>query len=109
MYLFAVGHTVWWLNRISDACCACECHHRFLLKHQEDIGDAAHQSIQDLALIRPEKSAQLVVLEPHTPTLLAYEKLCGAGVTGAPIISQQGQIIANLSLSDIRYDTYGLA
>lgn len=49
-----------------------------------------------------DKADTLVVLEPHIPTLLAYEKLSAAGVTGAPIISQQGELIANLSISDIR-------
>lgn len=45
---------------------------------------------------------QLVVLDPNTPTLLAYEQLAAAGVTGAPVLSSQGEIIANLSISDIR-------
>lgn len=43
-----------------------------------------------------------MLLEPATPTLLAYEKLAAAGVTGAPVLSSDGQIIANLSASDIR-------
>jgi hypothetical protein len=37
----------------------------------------------------------LVLLEPHTPTLLAYEKLAAAGVTRVPVLSSDGQIIAN--------------
>lgn len=73
-----------------------------MLRHQEDLGDTATQSIKDLGLVNPDKADQLVVLEPHIPTLLAYEKLSAAGVTGAPIISQQGELIANLSISDIR-------
>ena len=76
---------------------------RFLLKHQDDLGAAAHQNLKDLALIHPDKASKLVVLEPHVPTLLAYEKLSAAGVTGAPIISPQGELIANLSISDIRW------
>lgn len=76
--------------------------HRFLLKHQEDLGAAAHTSIRALGLVQSAKASQLVVLEPQTPTLLAYENLSAAGVTGAPIISPQGELIANLSISDIR-------
>eukprot|EP00879_Flechtneria_rotunda_P027307 GHRR01029251.1.p1 GENE.GHRR01029251.1~~GHRR01029251.1.p1 ORF type:complete len:217 (-),score=88.02 GHRR01029251.1:250-900(-) len=75
---------------------------RFLLKHQEYLGPAASQDIQILGLVKPEKTRQMVVLEPHTPTLLAYEKMATAGVTGAPVVSAAGELIANLSISDIR-------
>jgi hypothetical protein len=76
---------------------------RFLLKHQEHLGPAAGQSLHQLGLLGPDKQGALVLLEPHTPTLLAYEKLAAAGVTGAPVLSSDGQIIANLSASDIRW------
>jgi hypothetical protein len=75
---------------------------RFLLQHQEHLGPAAGQSLQQLGLLGPARQGSLVLLEPHTPTLLAYEKLAAAGVTGAPVLSSDGQIIANLSASDIR-------
>jgi CBS domain-containing protein len=48
----------------------------------------------------------LVVLDPNTPTLLAYEQLAAAGVTGAPVLSSQGEVIANLSISDIRWASW---
>jgi 5'-AMP-activated protein kinase regulatory gamma subunit len=76
---------------------------RFLLQRQEHLGPAAGQSLQQLGLLGPDKQGTLVLLEPHTPTLLAYEKLAAAGVTGAPVLSSDGQIIANLSASDIRW------
>uniref|UniRef100_A0A383VM92 CBS domain-containing protein n=1 Tax=Tetradesmus obliquus TaxID=3088 RepID=A0A383VM92_TETOB len=75
---------------------------RFLLKHQQHLGPAAGQSLQQLGLLGAERTGALVLLEPATPTLLAYEKLAAAGVTGAPVLSSDGQIIANLSASDIR-------
>jgi hypothetical protein len=79
---------------------------RFLLKHQQHLGPAAGQSLQQLGLLGPERQGSLMLLEPHTPTLLAYEKLAAAGVTGAPVLSSDGQIIANLSASDIRWVGY---
>ncbi|KAF6254676.1 hypothetical protein COO60DRAFT_1642116 [Scenedesmus sp. NREL 46B-D3] len=82
---------------------------KFLLKHQEHLGPAAGQSLQQLGLLGAEKQGTLVLLEPATPTLLAYEKLAAAGVTGAPVLSGDGQIIANLSASDIRWAGGGWA
>jgi CBS domain-containing protein len=48
-------------------------------------------------------ASEMVRLQPTTPTLLAYKQLADAGVTGAPVVSPDGQLIANLSISDIRY------
>ncbi|KAF8071153.1 hypothetical protein HT031_001235 [Scenedesmus sp. PABB004] len=75
---------------------------RFLLKHKVHLGAAAGQTLRELGLVAPERGARVVVLEPHTPALLAYERLAAAGVTGAPVLSTDGELIANLSVSDIR-------
>jgi hypothetical protein len=40
--------------------------------------------------------------QPNTPTLLAYAQLAKEGLTGAPVVSAEGELIANLSFSDIR-------
>ena len=45
---------------------------------------------------------QLVTIEPATPTLLAFDKLATARVLGGPVIAPDGQLIANLSVSDVR-------
>ncbi|KAF5841778.1 hypothetical protein DUNSADRAFT_11094 [Dunaliella salina] len=49
----------------------------------------------------------MVCLDPHTPTLLALERMKEvAGVSGAAVVPPQtGCIIANLSLSDMRLIT----
>ncbi|KAI8464514.1 MAG: hypothetical protein J3K34DRAFT_114955 [Monoraphidium minutum] len=73
---------------------------RFLLKHRAALGGVASRSIRDLGLL--DGKGPLVILQPHTPTLLAFEQLAAAGVTGAPVIASDGELIANLSVSDIR-------
>ncbi|KIY94859.1 hypothetical protein MNEG_13104 [Monoraphidium neglectum] len=111
---------------------------RHLLKHRDAIGPVGARPISDLGLL--EGKGPLVALQPHTPTLLAFEQLAAAGeklpsscaargageggppgqaeswvlgraltrlsaaacVTGAPVIASDGELIANLSVSDIR-------
>lgn len=48
-------------------------------------------------------SRALVTVDPHMPTLLAYEMLLQQGVSGAAVISKTGELIANLSTSDLRW------
>lgn len=73
---------------------------RFLLQHSDQLGPSASSSIDELGLVSASK--QLLTLEPSLPTLLAFERLAAAGVTGAPVLSSQGELIANLSTSDVR-------
>lgn len=75
---------------------------RLLRKHIDELGPCASQSLEQLGLYKPDMLGELIKLAPTTPTLLAYEQLADAGVTGAPVVSPDGQLIANLSISDIR-------
>ena len=81
---------------------------RFILKQPAALSRLGARSITDLGLLTGK--GPLVLLQPHTPTLLAFEQLAAAGVTGAPVIAGDGELIANLSVSDIRWAgclTYG--
>jgi hypothetical protein len=75
---------------------------RLLRQHLAELGGCADQSLEQLGLYKPDMSAEVVRLQPVTPTLLAYQQLADAGVTGAPVVSADGLLIANLSISDIR-------
>lgn len=79
----------------------CVC--RLLRQHLAELGGCAEQTSEQLGLYKSDMSPEMVRLQPHIPTLLAYKQLADAGVTGAPVVSADGQLIANLSISDIRY------
>ena len=42
-------------------------------------------------------------MNPHVPALLAYAQLAAQQVSGAPVVTDAGELIANLSISDIRW------
>lgn len=44
----------------------------------------------------------VVSVNAHTPTLVAYGTMSSSGVSGAPVVTDAGEIIANLSTSDVR-------
>lgn len=50
---------------------------RHLLKQKDALGEVGSKGITELGLL--EGKAPLVVLQPHTPTLLAFEQLATAG------------------------------
>lgn len=81
---------------------------RLLRQHLAELGACADQSLEHLGLYKPDMSGEVVRLQPHIPTLLAYQQLADAGVTGAPVVSADGQLIANLSISDIRCGAQGV-
>lgn len=41
-------------------------------------------------------------VDPHVPALLAYAQLAAQQVSGAPVVTASGEMIANLSISDLR-------
>lgn len=72
----------------------------WLLNNAEHLGPSGTKSIDELGLMtgRPP----VVVVNPHTPALMAYNTMATAGVSGAPVITDEGDLIANLSISDLR-------
>jgi hypothetical protein len=73
---------------------------RYLAEQQEAAIDGlASMTLQQLGL---GSSRALVTVDPHMPTLLAYEMMLREGVSGAAVVSKAGELIANLSISDLR-------
>eukprot|EP00891_Asterochloris_glomerata_P005954 jgi/Astpho2/5954/Aster-x0699 len=73
---------------------------RFLLLNINQLGVAAATSIQKLGLL--EGKPEVLCVDPHTPTLLAYKQMLRAGVSGAAVKANGNSMIANLSISDLR-------
>lgn len=44
----------------------------------------------------------VVSVDPHVPALLAFMQMLDAGVTGAAVVNAEGEMVANLSVSDLR-------
>lgn len=58
------------------------------------------QTIEDLGLLQGKRP--VVSVDAHMPTLTAYAKIASAGISGAPVVTESGEVIANLSISDLR-------
>lgn len=57
-------------------------------------------SIEELGLLQGKRP--VVAVNAHTPALVAYSQISSAGISGAPVVTDSGEVIANLSTSDIR-------
>ena len=89
---------------------------RFLHNNMEALGPLADTSLQQLGLLAgalpPHHSHMsyiyvagrppVVSVNPHIPALIAYQKMLEAGVSGAAVVADSGELIANLSLSELR-------
>lgn len=74
---------------------------RHLSQHSEQLlGAAGGRSLTDLGL--PFTRSLFVSVEPSMPTLLAFDHMLRCGVSGAPVLTAQGVMVANLSVSDLR-------
>lgn len=74
---------------------------RYLLHHAGRLGpETTSKSIEELGLLTGKPP--VFTVSPHEPTLMAYSKMSDAGVSGAPVVTETGEAIANLSVSDIR-------
>jgi len=69
-----------------------------LLQNIQD--DRLRKSIGELGMLQGKPPVFSV--NPHTPTLVAYGQMSAAGVSGAPVVNDAGEVIANLSMSDVR-------
>lgn len=63
--------------------------------------DKLCKSISELGMLQGKPPVFSV--NPHTPTLVAYGQMSAAGVSGAPVVNDAGEVIANLSMSDVRW------
>ena len=73
---------------------------RWLVSQEPHIGAVGNKSIEELGLLTGKPP--VVQVSPHTPTLIAYDLMARAGVSGAPVVTDEGELIANLSTSDLR-------
>lgn len=73
---------------------------RFLLSRLDEMGPVAEQSLEQLGLLTGKPP--VLSVSPHVPALLAYAQLASQQVSGAPVVTDSGELIANLSISDIR-------
>ncbi|KAG1663644.1 hypothetical protein FOA52_011699 [Chlamydomonas sp. UWO 241] len=77
----------------------------YLAAHADRLlGAQADAPISTLDLYGPpgQRADTIVSVDPNAPTLLAFDYMLGAGVSGAPVVSPQGELVANLSVSDLR-------
>lgn len=65
-----------------------------------DLGPAADASLEQLGLLK--LAHQPVTVDPHVPTLLAMDMLLQNQINGAPVVTKEGELVANLSISDLR-------
>lgn len=80
---------------------------RFLWQHIAELGYIADESLDSLGLLVDKQS--VLLLDHSMPTILAFQQMYAKGVTGAAVKAEGNQMIANLSISDLRYDfTYGI-
>ncbi|KAL4421528.1 hypothetical protein ABPG75_010819 [Micractinium tetrahymenae] len=73
---------------------------RFLLAHIDEMGGVADKSLDQLGMLTGKPP--VLSVNPHVPALLAYAQLAAQQVSGAPVVTDRGELIANLSISDIR-------
>lgn len=68
------------------------------------LGPIGEATLQDLGLGSELRGPQheLVTVDPHLPTLLAFDHMLAKGVSGAPVVDAHGEMVANLSVSDLK-------
>lgn len=80
---------------------------RYFHNHPEVLGAVVDQPVEDLGLVGLHRGP-LVTVEPHMPTIVAFDNMVKAGVTGAAVLSDKGEMIANLSISDLRSGSFSV-
>lgn len=73
---------------------------RWLVTQEAHVGPEGARTIEELGLLTGKPP--VVSVSPHSPTLLAFDIMAQSGVSGAPVINDDGELIANLSASDLR-------
>ncbi|KAL3136956.1 hypothetical protein ABBQ32_006560 [Trebouxia sp. C0010 RCD-2024] len=73
---------------------------RFLWQHIAELGYIADESLDSLGLLMGKQS--VLMLDHSMPTILAFQQMYARGMTGAAVKATGNQMIANLSMSDLR-------
>lgn len=72
----------------------------FLATHAEALGPLSGATLAQLGVL--DSGREVVSVDPHTPTLAAFAMLASRQLAGAPVIADTGDLVANLSISDLR-------
>lgn len=75
---------------------------KFIAQRADLLGPLADAPLSSLGILRTGKG--IVAVDPNTPTLAAFAMLASRQLAGAPVVADDGSIIANLSISDLRWD-----
>lgn len=73
---------------------------RTLNSHVGALGPAADSTLETLGLVKLAHPA--LTVDPHEPALIAMDKLLQQQMGGAPVVNSNGELVANLSISDLR-------
>ena len=74
---------------------------RYLLSHITELGSIASETVAALNLLTQEPS--VLLLDHSTPTLIALQQMHEQGISAAAIQAPGNSMVANLSMSDLRY------
>lgn len=72
----------------------------WLVRNEQHLGRDLERTVEELGLLTGKPPVFSV--NPYDPTLVAYAGMSRAGVSGAPVVADTGEMIANLSISDLR-------
>jgi CBS domain-containing protein len=75
---------------------------RFLVKNMEQLGDVVNTRIQNLNLANPLGDSNLVCASSKEPSLLVFQRMYSNGVKAVPIMNDKGELVGNLSATDLR-------
>ncbi|KAL6783677.1 hypothetical protein ACKKBF_B05405 [Auxenochlorella protothecoides x Auxenochlorella symbiontica] len=73
---------------------------KFLAARPEALGPLADATLGQLGVL--DSAREVVSVDPLTPTLAAFAMLASRQLAGAPVVADTGDLIANLSISDLR-------
>ena len=75
---------------------------KFLARRLDALGPLAGTTLEALGLVRRQQA--IVSVDANMPTLAAFAMLAAKQLAGAPVVAEDGAIIANISISDLRYE-----
>ena len=74
---------------------------KFLARRLDTLGPLAGTTLEALGLVRRQQA--IVSVDANMPTLAAFAMLAAKQLAGAPVVAEDGALIANISISDLRY------
>lgn len=75
---------------------------RAVLARLDALGPLADTTLESLGLARRPAGAPVVAVPSSVPTLVALADLAHRGLSGGPVLAPSGDLLANVSVSDLR-------